>query len=244
MIYTIYGEDKIKAKEKARDLVVTLLKKKPNASYFKITNENYSKTNLDELIKSAGLFESKFIILLDNLFEDKELKKEILENMKEMKESDNVFIVLESDLDKKSVGMVDKYSKKTQNFILTQMGTGEKKWNLKDFNIFSLGDALGNRDKKKLWVLYTQAVERGIPSEEICGTFFWQVKSIKLAQKSRTAEEAGINPFVYRKLLQFSKNFTEKELKNISSKLVSIYHNSHRGLTNFEIALEKFILEI
>ena len=85
------------------------------------------------------------------------------------------------------------------------------------------------RDKKQLWILYTQAKREGISDEEIHGILFWQVKAMLLAARSKDAGAAGLNPFVYSKSKGFLKNFEEKEVENISSSLVTLYHDSRRG---------------
>ena len=97
---------------------------------------------------------------------------------------------------------------------------------------------------KDAWVLLQKALDTGGVPEEIHGMLFWQVKSMILAVSSKTAGEAGLNPFVFRKSLSFAKNFTEEELKNLSARLVSIYHDARRGGDELAIALEKFVLSI
>jgi hypothetical protein len=65
-----------------------------------------------------------------------------------------------------------------------------------------------------------------------------------LATLAKDAKESGLNPFVYSKAKNYAKNFTLPELKKISSQLVKMYHQAHRGEVNFEMALEKFFLSI
>jgi len=113
-----------------------------------------------------------------------------------------------------------------------------------DFNIFSLGDALGKRDRKNLWILYEKAIASGISPEEIHGTLFWQVKSMILSKSAKDAEEAVLKPYVFKKSNSYAKNFTSEELFAISSKLVDIYHEARRGVHDFGIALELFILQV
>ena len=113
-----------------------------------------------------------------------------------------------------------------------------------EFKIFALTDALGARDKKALWTLYRKAVELGKVPEEIHGILFWQVKSMVLAARSKSAGEAGLNPFVYGKAKRYAENYSGDELKAMLEKLVTIYHDSHRGVCDFETAMEIFLLGI
>jgi hypothetical protein len=109
--------------------------------------------------------------------------------------------------------------------------------------MFAMADALGARDKKTLWILYRQAVEEGKASEEIHGILFWQAKSMVLAARTKFAGEAGLNPYVYTKSKRYAENFSEPELTALLDRLVSVYHDSHRGMHEFETALERLILE-
>jgi len=116
--------------------------------------------------------------------------------------------------------------------------------NLGEFNIFDLADAFGNRDRKRFWVLYQKAKIRNITDEEIHGIVNWQLKSMIIAKKSMNAEKANLKPFVYNKSLRFSKNFEQGDLRKLSAKLVSMYHNARRGLVDFDVEMEKFVLGI
>ena len=158
--------------------------------------------------------------------------------MDEIAESPNVFIVLEGDVDKKTLLAITDVAEKVQLF---ENKEGKKK---PEFNIFSLTDAFGRRDKKNLWVLYQKAVASGAVPEEIHGILFWQLKSMLLAVTAKTAGEAGVAPFVFTKAKSFLKNYTPEELKTLSSKLVHMYHDAHRGIHDFEIALERLILTL
>ena len=239
MIYLLYGEDTAKAREKMHTLVDSLHAKKPDASLFKMDETNFNSARLEEFVLSAGLFEQKYIVVLDNVFENKEAKEVVIKKVKDIGVSENIFIVLEGKLDKKTIVKMEKYTEKVQEFVKSV--PAKKK---DEFNIFSLTDAIGRRDRKKAWVLFQQAIASGAAAENIHGTIFWAVKSMLLAQDAKTAKEAGLNPFVFSKSVSFAKNFNNNELKNISSRLVSIYHDARRGGTELVVALEMFILSI
>ena len=227
-----------------------LLKKKPDAAFFRVTAENWNQVNFEEYLAGQGLFNDKYIVFLDNILEETTIKDYILEKLPEISKSANIFIWLERKIAKPVADKIKKNAEKAQEFLETsEKGRdfsveGGKTFSLGEFNIFSLADAFGRRDKKNLWTLYQKATMREIPAEEISGVLFWQLKSMILAEKSKSAEEAGIKPFVFSKAKAFARNYKEDELKNISSELVSIYHDSHRGIGDFETALEAFILGI
>jgi len=239
MLYFIHGTDKDKARQKANDLVAALQKKKPDASFFKLTSENWSEGSFEEYIGGQGLFENKYIVLVDGLFGDKVTKEFISKRLKEIKESQNVFIFREGEVDKATLTKIEKNAEKVQEF-----GTGEAKGKKQEFNTFSLTDALGRRDKKQLWVLYHMAKQANVEDEQIHGVLFWQVKNMMLAQKTQNAAEAGLNPFVFSKAQGFARNFRDGELAKMSGELVSLSHEARRGAHDFDVALERWILNV
>ena len=113
-----------------------------------------------------------------------------------------------------------------------------------DFNVFALTDALGERDRKKLWTLYQRAKYAEVSPEEIHGILFWQVKSMLLAKNAKNAEEAGLKPYPFKKSVGFLKHYTGGEVEHLSRKLLSVSHDARRGLHDFDIALERFVLNI
>ena len=233
-------------------MITSLQKKKPDASFFKLESMNFSEGQLDEFISSQGLFEQKYIVQMDGLLDDKKSKDIVLDKLNEIAESENIFVIIEDELAKTVLKKVEKLAQKVQEFGLVSSKTDGRKFgvlgggelNFQDFNIFSLGDAFGNRDKKNFWVLYQKAKKHNIPVEEIHGILLWQLKSIFVAKNSASAGEAGLKHFVYNKSQRFGNNFSNQELQKISSDLVSMYHDARRGILDFDITLEKFILSI
>jgi len=238
MLYFIYGTDIDKVREKTHSLLDSLFAKKPNASFFSLTPESFSEAKLEELTGAQGLFEEKYIVLLDRVLESEPAKEVVLARRKEIAESPHIFVAMEKTLDKKTATQMDKIAEKTQEFSLNEKGGAKEK-----FNVFALTDAFGNRKKKEAWAILQKAFLAGLSPEELHGILVWQVKSMLLASASDSAKESGLNPFVFKKAEGFARNFSESELKKISSELVSIYHDSRRGIVDFDIALERFVLE-
>jgi len=240
MIYLLYGNNFAKARAKLQGIIAEQLKKNTEASYFKLNSDNWSEGKLEELAGSKGLFQNKYIVVLDGLISDKEKGKIVLEHLPNLKISENIFILVEENLTKEILKKIEKHAEKVQVFS----DISKEKIKSSEFNVFLLTDSLGSRDKKKLWVLYQKGIFSGMVPEEIHRLLLWQVKTMLVATASSNASEAGLNPFVYKKALSFSKNFTKKELVALSSKLVSIYHDTRRGIIDFDIALEGFVLGI
>lgn len=238
MLYFFYGSDRDKAREKAQALVSTLQKKKPEAELFRIDAETATPARLDELIGGQGLFHKTYLVSMSGLFEKPESRDAFLARLGAIAESPNIFVSLEAAVDKKTLLLITEGAENVQVFEKT--GTKERP----EFNIFSLTDALGRRDRKNLWVLFQRAVSSGAVPEEIHGILFWQVKSIMLAHLCASAEEAGVKPFVWGKAKSFARHWSEEELRKLSARMVALYHGAHRGITDFELGLEKLVLTI
>lgn len=235
MLYFIHGSDYLKVLEKSKNLVDSMLSKKPDASLFRLNSENWSPNSLQELVQGQGLFENKYIVTMSRLLEEKEIADFAVSVLGEISESPNIFIWTEESVDKKTLAKIEKYAEKVQ--IFEKKTLAQKA----DFNIFSLGDSLLSRDKKQLWILYQEALRVFAP-EEIHGTLFWQVKSAVLASKAKDADDSGLKPFVYSKSKRAGLKYSPAELDNLSSSLVRIYHEARRGKTELEVGLEKFVL--
>lgn len=245
MIYLIYGNKDETVRDKVRSIVNAQISKKPDALQFRVTDDNWAEMNLDELLGGQALFVQKYIVIFDHLLRQKGHKEaqdyrqeQLFAKLKEFQESDHIFIFAEGELTKEVLKKFEKQAEKVQE--LSEVEKKEKP----RFNVFALADALGQKNKKELWVLYEKALMNGAVAEEIHPILFWQVKAMLGAVRAHSAEEAGLNPFVYKKSTMFAKNFSEAELKNVASKLVTMYHDARRGFVDMEVEMERFVLGI
>lgn len=218
MIYLMYGTDIDSALKKAQATVTSLLKKKPDASFIKVENNGQESLSLDEYIGGQGLFENKQLVFFDRVLENKKVAGEVLGCLAEMQKSENIFIFLEGALTKVVLSKFEKKSEKIQECAKAKSDKKEEK-----FDVFSLTNALGVGDKKQLWMLYLKAQEAGTAPEQIHGLLFWKVKDMLVKKNTRA--------------------YDEPTLKTMSSELVSLYHDAHRGLHDFPLALEGWILK-
>ena len=112
------------------------------------------------------------------------------------------------------------------------------------FNIFALTDAIGARKKRESWVLYQKALANGMVPEEVFYKLVWQVKTMLIAQNTRSVAETEMKPFPYNKAKGFLKNFKKGELEKLSESLVSGYHKARRGEGEIETLVEKTLLRL
>lgn len=236
MLYIFHGTDTAKVRAKAHSLIDTLQKKRPDAEVFWMDSETFASEKLKELTESQGLFSLKYIVVLNRVFENKDAKQAVLEAVSALAQAEHVFVMVEEAFGTKEITAFQKHA--------TQMVAYDaQKTEKQTFNTFSLSDALGARDKKKLWMLYIQAKDAGVSDEEIHGVLWWQAKSMMLASTTKSAEEAGLKPFVFSKAKKFAVNFSGTELPRVLADLMELYHRSRRGEYDLGTALEAWILK-
>lgn len=247
MIYLFYGQDIKSAKDKANLTIKSLLGRRKDATLVKISDETITDERMAELLSAQALFVNKFIVYLSGAFSVEDNKALISKRIKDIAESDNIFVIAEEKIDAKTLEKIKKNSAKIQEFKKSEKRPTKKELLAQrgeKIDFFEFSDALGERNKRKLWGLYQDALFEDVPAEEVHGIFFWQIKSMLLAKKCKTADDAGMKSFPFTKARGFAQNFTKEELENTLSNLVEMYHESHRGNADMYIELEKFILSL
>lgn len=237
MFYFIYGNNKEKARSKAHELLDIMKGKRPQSAFVHVDSDSFSPALVDELSGTQGLFDHKSIVFLDGVMGDAESRDVVVGKVRELKESDNAFVILETSATKEILKKIEKNAEKV--FVFE-----DEKVKKESSSLFSLADALGRRDRKTLWMEVVGAFEKEVAPEELHGILFWQVKSMILATLTKNAQDAGLNPYVFTKSQGFARNFKKEELLSLSVELVDMYHDAHRGKRNFKLALEQFALSI
>lgn len=235
MLYIIHGNDRQKGRAQFAKLRDTLSAHGENV--VQITEGSISKETLSEHAVTRGLFGEVSVFVFDGVLEKKEDQENVAQLVSILSESPNHFLIFEPALIKE---LADEARTSANEMIECSVKKGDER---PAFNIFSLGDALGERNKKELWVHYQQAVLFGLEPEEVCNTLFWTVKNMVLMKTSPDLA-LDLNPFVAKKARGFAKNYEMKELAELSRALVTLYHEGHRGGEPMNIALERFILRL
>lgn len=234
MLYFYYGADAPKAKQKIAKLIKSLLAKKPDASHYYFDDRSLDQEFLRGLFQSVGLFAEHHVIVLDRVYAVLDNKKAL----EEMKNSSHVFVLYEEELKKEDFKEISKYSEKIEKY------EESKKKNIKkNPDLFALTDTIGTRDKKRAWVLYRELVSDGVVPDQIQPMVFWQVKSMLACRAAKSADAAGVKPFVFNKIKQNSSKYTTEELRELSRKVVGALYNSRQG-GDFENELEKVLLSL
>jgi hypothetical protein len=149
----------------------------------------------------------------------------------------NIFIILEDALDEKILKQVKKYTEKDLSY---DKKIGEEK----KFNIFAITDALGERNRKKLWVLYQEALRAGLEDEELFWKFQWLVKHMLFFKKTKEPGKSELKGFAKAKIEKYARNYQTEELENLSTQLVDLFHAVRRSEGEMETGLEKIVFGI
>lgn len=236
MLHVIYGKDREKGRARFRAAREELSKKYKEERL--VVEGEVSDGFLDTIASSQGLFGDVTLFVFDSVFDKKVEQEILLAHAQDLIASPNFFLILEPLLEKSVADGLKEIG------VETEECAGKKVDTRPDFNIFSLGDAVGQRNKKELWVLYQEALGAGLSSEEISGTLFWAVKNIALMKNAKPGDDCGMSPFVAKKARGFATKYSEEEIQNLSRSIVTLYHEAHRGGEPMEIALERFILAL
>lgn len=236
MLYLFYGSDRNKALTSALNIISKKVIEKPDALVFKIDQSNFSKELLIEMCGGQGLFEQKYIVHIKDVCDDESTRANLFAFLKDLKESENIFILTEGDLNKKEFSKIEKFAEKIWEHKET------KKEEFKE-NIFGITNYLLARDKKNLWIEF-QKLKNTFAVEEIHGTLFWAFKNIMIVSGAGSISETGLKPFVYSNSKKALTKFSKDELEEKFWKLTKILGDSRRGEGELEVLLEKWVLEL
>jgi len=195
---------------------------------------SWDSESLNRLSQTQGLFSEKEVFFVDHVLSELE-PEEISKEIKKLSESTNLIIFIE-DAQTKFAEKLEKLS--------AHVFSASKKAEEKGFNVFLLTDALFAKDKKKLWLLYQQALnEKMDPEFDIHRILFWAVKMLALAKAYGSAVSAGISPFVYSKAKAGVPKYKDGEIEKIAHNLANMTIEARKG-DEWEILLERFILAL
>ena len=172
-----------------------------------------SKEIINEYAGNISLFGESPVVVVENLLNKSELSFSPKE-LTLLKDSPTMFILLEDKLLSADEKKYSKYAT-TEKFEVKEIKKIPK------INTFAIADAYARGDKIEAWFLYRQAIEAGIEPEAVSGIIFWKIKTM---------------------ILNGNKVFSLEDLQNQSKNIVSLYHNAHKGTSDFVIGLEQFIL--
>lgn len=112
--------------------------------------------------------------------------------------------------------------------------------------IFDLTDAIGNRDAKTALNLINDFILQKQPEQYLIIMIYKHIRNlyaIKVAQREgrASANDLGMNPYVYKKAIPQANKFKENELKNILMKIIELDEKSKIGEMNIRIGMDTLV---
>ena len=235
MLHVFYGNDELQVQQAVADQLASLREQDPTLQVERLEGARYVPGLVQNLLGSVALFGTSPVYVLDMPSQYPEYKEEVLGLAAELAESPLVFIVTE-----KTILAAEKKQLTGALAVLSEYKLGE----VKRFDTFSLANALAIKDKRQLWLLLQEARRNDIAAEEIIGILWWQLKTLRVAALTKSAEEAGVKDFPYNKAKKALTAFKAGEVDRLSRALLTLYHDGHAGLRDIDLALEEWILTI
>ena len=244
MLYLFYGTDSDKIRAKVSEVVGKLALKRPDASIVSFDLESWDEGRFEEMIGAQTLFAGKSVVVARGLFGFGPSSQFILNHTKDIAMSENIFFFEEGDLKKEILSKIEKKAEKVQEISIPKSKAGKPR---DEYNVYALSDALGDRDRRELWVQYQRAQASGLVVEEIFWKLLWQIKNMMMVSRGSstpTPESLKMNPFVFKKALAAARNFSEQELIALHRDFLVVYHEARRGKVDLATGVEHRILTL
>lgn len=229
MLQYYFGNDTEKVRDEARRFVDG-----ETGEVIRVLATDWYTGICAEYAGSNSLFGGARVYVFDTPSENVDMLVEVSESLALLQESPHVFVCIEQALTAPQKKQVQKHAREAHEFT--------KKKEL--YNSFALADALLARDKRLLWMKLSDAQVHGISAEAIIGILMWQLKLLRLALKTVTADEAGVAPFPYQKAKRGLSAFKSGEVEALSRSLLALYHDGHSGVVDLDAGLEAWVLNM
>lgn len=201
----------------------------------RIEGENYENGMVAQVLGNVSLFGEATVCLLDTPSLSKEMLEQVTVLLPALAASGHQFIIIES-------APLAAYKKALQSSAQNFEEVKQAALTLR--NPFVMADALAARDKKTLWIQLQHLLRAGLRAEEIVGTLWWQLKSMRIAAATKNATEAGMKDFTYNKAKRALSKYTMTEIETLSHDLLRLYHEGHETDGDMEIGLERWVLRV
>jgi DNA polymerase III delta subunit len=208
MLYVYYGSDGKSVQKKAFATIGLLKKKQPNATIVPLHLESDGVENvLADMLHTQPLFFEKMIITIDarsaavprskkSTTDDMPKTFDISAHAETIQASPHVVVILLPELTQPLIKVYTKYAEKIEEIAPLQSSMQPA---LQSVSPFAVTDALYERNAKALFVELEKQRLLGTAPEELLGILTWAVKSMVLAGKVKTAEEAQMKSFPFQK---------------------------------------------
>ncbi len=241
MLNYFWGDNEIEARRAARVAVASARTSSPEALFIELAGENILLEQLQEVFYSQPLLGGATIVFLDQVFGGSDLNNFVADNLPTLISSPNQFIFFEGKTGAVLAKAIAKAGGEAKEFKLP---VTNKQMDPATAKLFAVADAFGNRDRKRAWLLYHDARRDEIPAEEAFWKFAWKIKTLLMVETAKVGDVLPLKPYPLAQARGQVKKYKSGELARLSSRLIHLYHDARRGLTDFDFALERLILEL
>jgi DNA polymerase III delta subunit len=233
MLHVYFGKDTNAVRTKAFEAVTELTSH--GVSIERVEVERYVAGTCAQMVNATTLFGTRTVYVLDTPTQDEIFYTEVAALLEQFADSEDSFFIVEAALTAPTKKVYQKHAQ-----VFEEVETKAKDF----FNVFSLAESLSCKDKKMLWVQLQEAYAAGLSSEEIIGTLWWQLKTLRVAALTKNAVEAGMKDYPYNKAKRAQSVFKKGEVISLSASLLAVYHDGHAGICDIDVALEQWILAL
>ncbi|MFN3188230.1 MAG: hypothetical protein ACK42D_01660 [Candidatus Paceibacteria bacterium] len=233
MLTVFYGNDTVAVRGEAMKLLDSYVEEGFDVARY--SSEQYSQGLVENLLQADSLFGGKEVAVFDTPSENSDFYEAVISLVAELVASPLPFVIIEQSLTAAQLRPFAKVEATMQEC---------KKVKNDYFNVFALADSLLAKDKKTLWILLQEARRNEIPTEELIGILWWQLKMLRLTFVTTSASEAGVKDFPYNKAKRGQSKYTKEEVDTLSLSLLEVYHDGHGGRRDIVSALEGWLLNI
>lgn len=233
MLRVFCGSDTLEVRKRALAFTETLTE--GGVVPVRIESETYEAGMISQVLGNVSLFGEASVCLLDTPSLDATMLDEEMKLLPALAASVHQFIIIET-------APLAAYKKVLEENA--QQFEEIKNAPLTLRNPFVMADALATRDKKTLWIQLQHLSQAGLRAEEIVGTLWWQLKSMRIAALASSAAEAGMKDFTYNKAKRALSKYSLEEIETLSHDLLMLYHDGHAGRGDMTLMLERWVLKV
>jgi hypothetical protein len=236
MLYIFHGDPKTVI-EKVEGTIASLLGKNTDATVVRAEDEMVVGGGLGDILFEQGLFKSTYIVYINAL--SSELSRDyIFENLETLKKSPHLILLGLAAVKEKELKELEVAATKIQKCTEVQppyirVSGGVKR------DPFKISDALLSNDKRALFVELEHARLGGERGEEVVGVLFWAAKTMVLAASAKTATEAGLKDYPFRKAQAGLKAWGADGAEKLLVTLAHVPTNAYRNGEDVFSALER-----
>ncbi|MEN9338514.1 MAG: hypothetical protein RI945_239 [Candidatus Parcubacteria bacterium] len=242
MFFIIYGTS-FKERKLAKEKIASFLSKKGIEEEALLIPPKISKDNftlLESYIGNTSLFGEKMKVYLDDLLGREDSREYLYKKLKDLVESENIFIADEP------FALPASFQKISRD--LAKLGAEKNAFDAssqkkeKDIEPFFLAELIEKRDKRSAWQEWKKIyLEWGDDeAQALHGAIWWKWKMIYSAFLDGDRK----NYYKLYRLVEREINYSEEEIKSFARELSLMAMRANNGEINLMRSLEKFILSI